>query len=140
MEISFGANLIVDKNFGKNPPKRFKSEDFDTMLEEYKTFLEDKNVKRLTEGDVIELSSKNTREGYCVFMDFTQKGEDEPIRVPICKARTVDSPFDALSLKTFTLWFIAQKSGEKPDFLESFFGYIKRGVAEYAKNINRNNS
>lgn len=142
MQVSFGANLIVDKNFGKNPPKRFSSENFDEVLDEYKTFLEDDRIKALTEGYTIALSTKNTKDGYCIYMDFTEKGkeDEEPLRVPICKSKAVNSPFKAASLKNFTFWFIARKSGEEPDFFETFFRYIKRGVLEYAKNINRNNS
>lgn len=134
MEISFGANLIIDKNFGKKTPKKIDAENLQNVAREYREFVEtDRVVNALTEGDTIEISTKSARDGYYINMNFFEKGSEEPVEVPICIGKGVDSQFRTSSLKFFTYWFIAHKSGEKPRFSESIFKYTKRGVMEYAK-------
>lgn len=135
MNISFCANLIVDKDFAKKPPAKIDKENLLRVKDEYATFLEEDIIaKRLTEGDTVELSTKNERDGYYLYMKFQDKEGNEPFETFHGISRSSNSQFDLNSLKMFTYWFIAHKSGiTKRPFSEGIHDYIKRGVDVYAK-------
>lgn len=135
MNISFGANLIVDKNFGKNTPPYIDKENLLKVKDEYKKLLsEDIIIDALTEGDTVELSTKKEKDGYYIYLDFKEKENLKPYTTFYGIGKDSSAQFNIDTLKTLTLKFIADKSGiQKEGRVLSYPEYIKEGVLTYAK-------
>ncbi len=136
MQVSFGANLIVDKDYAKKPPKRIDRGNLLKVKDEYADFIKnDRIVCALMPCDTVEISTSNEKDGYYLNVDFYEDGKEEPFKEYYCIGRGVDSQFRSSTLRMFTYYFIAQKSGLEQRLSEGMLKYIKRGIIEYASQI-----
>lgn len=133
MEISFKANVILDKNYAKNPPKSVDRANLLEIANQYKEVMEDKRTLggALTEGDTVILSTKNSREGYYLYTKFYKDGimTKEPyFEWFTCKARNIKTPFSIHDLYYPTKLFLAKKSGYEKRPGENALRYAQRGL------------
>ena len=76
--ISFKANLVVDKNLYTKLPKGTPEGYTDNLIGEYKKFIEHDVMKKITEGDTIEIYKAPYRQGFAVGLKITSDKFDEP--------------------------------------------------------------
>lgn len=124
--ISFGANLIIDKSVYNNAKTTEARKSLDSMLSEYKKFLNHPNFEAQTKEDTIELY-KPKKNGYhfAIEMKMTSPNLDEPFVTGIYSTKK-ETDFKSFDLIIQTLLFLCEKKGETPRLSDTIFSYIDR--------------
>ncbi len=77
--ISFKAKLIVDDKLYTKLPQGTPEGYTENLVSQYKSFVEHDVMKKLTEGDTIELYKAPYRQGFAVGLRFTSDKLEKPI-------------------------------------------------------------
>ena len=107
--ISFKANLIVDKNLYTKMPKGTPEGYTDNLIGEYKKFIEHDVMKKITEGDTIEIYKAPYRQGFAVGLKITSDKFDEPFEGGVFTNKKIPS-VSAGSLIFQTMQFVIAKA------------------------------
>ena len=107
--ISFKANLIVDKNLYTKMPKGTPKGYTDNLIGEYKKFIEHDVMKKITEGDTIEIYKAPYRQGFAVGLKITSDKFDEPFEGGVFTNKKIPS-VSAGSLIFQTMQFVIAKA------------------------------
>ncbi len=145
MEISFKANVILDKNYAKKPPKHVDEKNLLDVARQYKEIMENPKTigGALTEGDTVVLSTKNSKEGYYLSSDFYKEGDKEPcFSWFTCKSRAVKRPFSDSDLFYATALYLGEKYGyqKKPsdNALKLAQKSLEYAIEQYKNSKNKN--
>ncbi len=110
--ISFCANLIVNKNLFVKMPEGTPEGYSENLVKEYQEFLSHKVMDKITEGDTIELYREKYRQGFALGIKYTSDALKEPIESGIFTNKKIPSvTIGELIYDTMT--FIIIKSGIK---------------------------
>lgn len=115
--ISFKANLIVNKNLYTKMPEGTPQGYTDGLVEEYKKFLDIPVIKKVTESDTIELFKDKYNRGFAIGIKYTSDKLDEPIESGIYTNKKIPSVKSG-SLIFDTMVYLMIKSGIEPKFYE----------------------
>ena len=141
MNISFGAKLKIDENYGKNLPSHIDGQELKTLASQYETFIKnDKISSILIPDDLIVLSSKRHPQSFSVDLDIYDKNSTEPFQTTICVSKACKPRFCIQDLIFLTYQYIAFKYNVKQRFFEPCFEYINRATRELMNEKLKNNS
>lgn len=116
--VSFKANLVVNKNLYTKMPESTQKDYTDNLIREYKKFLDIGAIKKVTEGDTIELYKAKYNQGFALGIRYTSDKIEEPIESGIYTNKKIPS-VHAGSLIHDTMIYLIMKSGIKQNFFES---------------------
>ncbi len=77
--ISFKANLVIDKKLYTKLPEGTPEGYTENLVGKYKSFVEQDVIKKITEGDTIELYKAPYKQGFAVGLRFTSDKFEKPI-------------------------------------------------------------
>ncbi len=130
--ISFKANLIIDKSLYKNMPVDTPEGYTDDLVREYKKFTDHKVIKKITEGDTIELYKAPHKSGFALGIKYTNSSNNETIESGIYTNKKVPT-VKVGSLIHDTMTYIIVKSGIKPKSYETIQKSFARAVEKLLK-------
>lgn len=107
--ISFKANLIVDKNLYTKLPAGTPEGYTDNLIGKYKEFVEHDVMKKITEGDTIEIYKAPCKHGFAVGLKITSDKFDEPFDGGVFTNKKIPS-VSAGSLIFQTMQFVIAKA------------------------------
>ena len=115
--ISFKANLIVNDNLYNKMPQGTPENYTDDLITDYRKFLDHRVIKKITEGDTIELYRDKYNRGFALGIKYTSDKLEEPIESGIYTNKKIPE-VKAGSLIFQTLQFLVIKSGIDLKFFE----------------------
>lgn len=116
--VSFKANLVVNKNLYTKIPEGTPQGYTDNLVEEYKKFLDIPVIKKVTEGDTIELYKDRYNRGFAIGIKYTTDKLDEPLKSGIYTNKKIPS-VKSCNLIFDTMVYLIIKSGIKQGIVES---------------------
>lgn len=125
--ISFKANLIVNKNLYTKMPEGTPTNYTDNLVNEYKKFLDHRVIKEVTEGDTIEIYKAPYNKGFALGMRYTSDKLKEPIESGIYTNKKIPE-VKAGSLIFQTMQFLIAKSDIELKFFEPHFKTFERAL------------
>lgn len=123
--ISFGANLIIDKSVYNNVKTEEARKSLDSMLSEYKKFVNHPNFIALTKEDTIELYKPKNGYRFAIEMKMTSPKLSKPYVTGVYSAKK-ETDFKSFDLIIQTLAFLCEKKGETPRLSDTLLSYIDR--------------
>jgi len=129
--ISFKANLKVNKDIYKNLKNDNEISYVEGVVDKYKKFLEIHYIKKLSEGDTIELKKGKYR-GYSLELKITNDNMEEPFITGVYTTKK-EPTIRCEDLNFQTLLYLCHKKGEKPKLSESSIRYVKRVLFPWTK-------
>ena len=137
--ISFKANIVVNKNLYNKLPEGTPVNYIDTLISEYKKFLDHRVIKEVTKGDTIEIYKAPYKRGFAIGMKYTSDKLKEPIESGIYTNKKIPQ-INAGSLIFQTIQFLIIKSGIELKFLETHQKRFERALIELhngSKKVNK---
>lgn len=129
--ISFKANLVVNKNLYEKMPDGTPENYTEELVSEYKKFLDGNVIKHVTEGDTIEISRKKYNQGFAIGMKFTSPNLEEPLELGIHTNKKIPS-VKASALIYWTTRFIIEREHITPNsFFEKPMNMFKRALVSH---------
>ena len=116
--ISFCANLIINKNLYENMPKGTPEGYSENLIQGYQDFLNHPVMDKITQCDTIELCREKYNKGFAVGIKYTSDTLKEPIESGIYTNKKIPS-VTLGSLIYDTMTFIIIKSGIKQKLSKS---------------------
>lgn len=123
--ISFKAELKVNQNLYKNLPAGTPKEFPDKLIGDFENFLKIPQIKKATEGDVIEISKAKHRGGFGIDLNFITKATGKVFQTGVYTNKQTPE-INVNDLKYWTYMFLCDKKGESPRTFESSFRMIER--------------
>lgn len=115
--ISFKANLVVDKKLYTKMPEGTPDGFTDNLVKEYRKFVDHEVMQKLTEGDTIELYEAPYAPGFALGLRFTSDKLEKPIEGGVFTNKKIPN-IQVGSLYFQTMQFIIAKSGIKMGYFE----------------------
>lgn len=123
--VSFKATLKIDPDVYKNISKDMPAGYPESLVADFKKFINSPKIKAATEGDVIEIKTAKQKGGHGLEMKFISAKLPETFETEIHSSKK-EPQISLGSLKYWTLMFLCHKQGEKPRAFESGFKMIER--------------
>lgn len=117
--ISFKANLVVDKKLYTKMPEGTPEGFTDNLVKEYKKFIDHEVMQKLTEGDTIELYKAPYKPGFALGLKITSEKLQEPFEGGIFTNKKIPN-VRVGSLYFQTMQFIIAKAGIEIGYFEPF--------------------
>ena len=131
--ISFCANLIVDKNLYDKMPQGTPSKYSENLFKGYQDFLNHKIIDKITQGDIIEISKESSSRGFALGIKFISKSLEKPLEGGIYTTEKIPN-ITLGELIYHTMSFIIIKSGIKTKISKSHQENFIEAVKELLKN------
>lgn len=136
--ISFKANLVVNDNLYKKMPQGTPENYTDDLVSDYKKFLDHRVIKKVTEGDTIELYKEPYRPGFALGIRYTSDKLEKPIESGIYTNKKIPE-VKAGSIIFQTLQFLVIKSGIEQKYFEPHKKTFERALKKlYLEDSNNN--
>ncbi len=132
--ISFKANIVVNNNLYNKLPEGTPVNYTDTLISEYKKFIDHRVIKEVTEGDTIEIYKAPYNRGFAIGMKYYSDKLEEPIESGIYTNKKIPQ-INAGSLIFQTIQFLIIKSGIEPKFFESHQKSFERALIKLHDDI-----
>lgn len=115
--ISFKANLVVDKKLYTKMPDGTPDGFTDNLVKEYRKFIDHEVMQKLTEGDTIELYKAPYAPGFALGLRFSSDKLKKPIDGGVYTNKKIPNVHVG-SLYFQTMQFIIAKSGIETRYFE----------------------
>ncbi len=115
--ISFKANLVVDKKLYTKMPEGTPDGFTDKLVDDYRKFIDHDVMKKLTEGDTIELYKAPYKPGFALGLKITSDKLPEPFEGGVFTNKKIPNVHVG-SLYFQTMQFIIAKAGIKVGYFE----------------------
>ena len=115
--VSFKANLVVDKKLYTKMPEGTPEGFTDSLVKEYKKFIDHEVMQKLTEGDTIELYKAPYKPGFALGLKITSEKLQEPFEGGIFTNKKIPN-VRVGSLYFQTMQFIIAKAGIEIGYFE----------------------
>ena len=115
--ISFKANLVVDKKLYTKMPEGIPEGFTDKLVNDYRKFIDHEVMQKLTEGDTIELYKAPYRPGFAIGLKITSDKLPEPFEGGVFTNKRIPN-VHAGSLCFQTMQFIIAKAGINVGYFE----------------------
>ena len=116
--ISFCANLIVDKNLYEKMPKGTPEGYSENLIKGYQDFLNHRVMEQITQGDTIELYKEKYNKGFALGIRYISDNFEKPIESGIYTNKKIPS-ITLGDLIYDVMTFIIIKSGIKQKISKS---------------------
>ena len=131
--ISFCANLIVDKKLYDKLPQGTPPQYSENLIKGYREFLNHNVINKITQGDVIELTKESSSRGFALGMKYTSELFEKPLEGGIYTTEKIPN-ITLGELIYHTMSFIIIKSGIKTKISKSHQENFIEAVKELLKN------
>ena len=115
--VSFKANLVVDKKLYTKMPEGTPDGFTDNLVNEYRKFIDHEVMQELTEGDTIELYKAPYAPGFALGLKFSSDKLKKPIDGGVYTNKRIPNVHVG-SLYFQTMQFIIAKSGIETRYFE----------------------
>lgn len=115
--ISFKANLVVDKKLYTKMPEGTPEGFTDKLVEDYRKFIDHEVMQKLTEGDTIELYKAPYRPGFALGLKITSDKLEKPFEGGVFTNKKIPNVHVG-SLCFQTMQFIIEKAGIEVGYFE----------------------
>ena len=131
--ISFCANLIVNKNLYEKMPQGTPEGYSENLIKGYQDFLNHRVMEKITQGDTIELYREKYNRGFALGIKYSSDVFEKPIESGIYTNKKIPS-VTLGDLIYDTMTFIIMKSGirqklsknHKENFIEAVKELLKK--------------
>ena len=139
MNVSFGAKLRIDENYGKNLPSCVDVQNIKTLASQYETFIKNDRVSSiLIPDDLIVLSSKRHSQYFSVDLDIYDKNSTEPFQTTISISKACKPRFNIQDLIFLTYQYIAYKYNVAQKPYEPGIKHVNRAIRELMNEKTKN--
>ena len=134
--VSFKANLVVDKKLYTKMPAGTPEGFTDNLVKEYRKFIDHEVMQKLTEGDTIELYKAPYAPGFALGLKFTSDKLEKPIKGGVYTNKKIPN-VNVGSLYFQTMQFIIAKSGIKMGYFEKIEDAFIRAAKKLKEDIKK---
>lgn len=134
--VSFKANLVVDKKLYTKMPAGTPEGFTDNLVKEYRKFIDHEVMQKLTEGDTIELYKAPYPPGFALGVKFTSDKLEKPIEGGVYTNKKIPN-VNVGSLYFQTMQFIIAKSGIKMGYFEKIEDAFIRAAKKLKEDIKK---
>lgn len=132
--VSFKANLVVNKNLYKNMPQGTPEKYTDELVSGYKKFLDHRVIRHVTDGDTIEISRKPYKQGFALNMKFISPSLEEPLELGIHTNKNIPMVTPSQLIYWTKRFIIEREHITQKSFFEKEIDMFKRAlIAHYEK-------
>lgn len=135
--ISFKANLVVDRKLYTKMPEGTPEGFTDNLVKEYRKFIDHDVMQQLTEGDTIELYKAPHKGGFALGIRFSSDKLEKPLEGGVYTNKKIPNVHVG-SLYYQTMQFIIAKSGIKMGYFEKIENAFIRAGRKLKEDMEKN--